>query len=310
MLPTNRHRADEPQLGRDLLGIGEAGRCFVHVRAQRRERLGGLAYRRGDFRVDVLHVAEIGRKRDAQSAHAVGEPDAIVARIVRQRRPVARIRAGSSPSASARGRRRCGRGDRCGQRCPSAKADTRARGRTRASSPGCRRTSTGCGWSPRRRCRPRAVPCREATAAAAPPDDPPGVICRIPRIARDSRQQIVGRALDAEFGRVRLAEQHRARFAQARRGGRIDVPRLLRIDGARAAQRRPAARQDQVLDRHRHAVEEVLRRLLPPARLRRPALASAASASTTQNALSIGSRSAMRASTDCIASTGDACPVR
>ena len=69
----------------------------------------------------------------------------------------------------------------------------------------------------------------------------------------------VGLALAAELRRRRLADQHRAGLAQARRRRRVDVPGLVGIDGAAAAQRRPARGQDQVLDRHRHAVERAAR---------------------------------------------------
>ena len=108
-----------------------------------------------------------------------------------------------------------------------------------------------------------------ATATAAPPEEPPGVLPVIPRIARDAGERAVGHAFPAELGRGGLADKHRAVLAQPRGRGRVVVPRGLRIDGLRAAQRGPAARKNQVLDRHRHAVEQPLRLARQPARFRR-----------------------------------------
>ena len=108
-----------------------------------------------------LHVTEIGRERDAQPAHAVGEPDAIVARIVRQRRPVARVGPAHHREHqrevvdAARVRADVRNGAHRRKRIRGHPAERRLDAR------GCRRTSTGCGWSPRRRCRPRAAPCRK-----------------------------------------------------------------------------------------------------------------------------------------------------
>ena len=134
-----------------------------------------------------------------------------------------------------------------------------------------------------------------ASAAALPPLEPPARALEVPRVARDAGQRAVGDALPAELGRRRLAEQHGAVRAQRGDGGRVVVPRAGGIDRARAAQRRPAAGEEDVLDRRR-----ARRRARRPARRgasappRRAASASARSASTRQKALSAGSSRSMR----------------
>ena len=153
-------------------------------------------------------------------------------------------------------------------------------------------------------------PMPEATAAAAPPEEPPGVIFVFQglRVMPVSRLSVV--PLMPNSGVFVLPSSTAPGLAQPRGGRRVDVPRLVRIDGPRAAQRRPAAREDQVLDRDGHAVEEVDRRAAVPAASDAFALARARIRVDTQNALSVRSRSAMRASTARVASTGEACPVR
>ena len=107
-----------------------------------------------------------------------------------------------------------------------------------------------------------------------------GRLLRIPRIARDAGERAVGHALPAELGRRGLAEEHRAVLAQPRGRRRVVVPRALRIDRLRAAQRRPALGQDDVLDRHRHAVEQALR--LPAGQRASEAFASSSAWSETR----------------------------
>ena len=109
-------------------------------------------------------------------------------------------------------------------------------------------------------------PMPAATAAAVPPDEPPGVLLGSQGLRVMPVQRRIGLALAAELGRAGLAEQHRAGLAQARAGRRVDVPRLVGVDGAAAAQRRPALGEDQVLDRRRHAVERTDRLAPLPAR--------------------------------------------
>ena len=98
---------------------------------------------------------------------------------------------------------------------------------------------------------------------------PAGRLRRVPRVAGDAGQRRVGLALAAELGRRRLADQHGAGLAQAGRRRRVDVPRLVGVDGPAAPPRRPAPGQDEVLDRRRHAVERADRLAALPARLAR-----------------------------------------
>ena len=90
---------------------------------------------------------------------------------------------------------------------------------------------------------------------------------RVPGIAGDAVQGRVGHALPAELGRRRLAREDRAVPPQRSDGGRVGVPRLLRVDRAGAPQGRPAAREQDVLDRDGHAVEDAQRLAARPARL-------------------------------------------
>ena len=82
-----------------------------------------------------------------------------------------------------------------------------------------------------------------------------GGAARVPRVARDLAQRVVGHRLPAELGRGGLAEQHRAGLAQPRGGGRVLSVRRGTGRRPAAAPGREAAHQDDVLDRRRHAVE-------------------------------------------------------
>ena len=98
-------------------------------------------------------------------------------------------------------------------------------------------------------------PSPAATAAAVPPDDPPGVRLGSHGLRVMPVSSRVGLALAPELGRRRLADEHGAGLAQPGRCRRVDVPRLVGVDGAAPPPGRPAAGEDQVLDRRRHAVE-------------------------------------------------------
>src|SRR5205823_14968891 len=90
---------------------------------------------------------------------------------------------------------------------------------------------------------------RRSGAAAA------GRAREVPRIAGYPGQRAVSQGLPAEFRRRRLADYYSAGLAQPGRRRRILRPVLIRLDEARAAARREAAHQDQILDRDRNAVE-------------------------------------------------------
>ena len=93
---------------------------------------------------------------------------------------------------------------------------------------------------------------------------------QIPGIAGDARARAVGHALPAEFRRRRFAQQHGAVLEKPRHAWGVFLPGLIGRDGERAAQRRPALRQDEILDRARHAVDQSARFAAHPARLRSP----------------------------------------
>ena len=95
-----------------------------------------------------------------------------------------------------------------------------------------RRRRRGCAPSRRRRCRAPTGPRPLATAAAAPPLEPPGVRVRSHGIARDAEERIVGQRLVAELRGVGLAEDDRARRPSAGRRRRCPPPAPDRRTGA------------------------------------------------------------------------------
>ena len=94
---------------------------------------------------------------------------------------------------------------------------------------------------------------------------PAGGLRDVPGVSGDAGERAVGHALPAELGGGGLADQHRVVLAQPRDRGRVDVPGLFAVDRVRAAQRRPALAEQDVLDRHRHAVEQPVRLAALPA---------------------------------------------
>ena len=93
--------------------------------------------------------------------------------------------------------------------------------------------------------RPHAESRRDRRAAARAA----GGAARVPRVARDLAQRVVGHRLPAELGRGGLAEQHRAGLAQPRGRGRVLSVRRGTGRRPAAAPGREAAHQDDVLDR-------------------------------------------------------------
>ena len=100
--------------------------------------------------------------------------------------------------------------------------------------------------------RPRAhaQPDRCRAAAAGPA----GRRRRVPRVAGRPERDRVGDALPRVLRGGGLTQDHRAGFAQPRHTGRVLVPRAGGVDQRAAPQRRPAAGQEDVLDRRRHPV--------------------------------------------------------
>ena len=108
---------------------------------------------------------------------------------------------------------------------------------------------------------PASLPCASATrpaatAAALPPDEPPGVSARVVRIARRAVALGLGDGPLAPLGRVGLADDDRPGGAQPGHGRGVDVRRPLAERAARVGRsRRPSVSTIEVLDRDRHAGE-------------------------------------------------------
>ncbi len=119
------------------------------------------------------------RRRGRSTARPAAPPASrpAAARRPRRGRPAPAARAGPgrpSPRAAARGRRRCGPSGRRPTWSPTGcTAATPAPGRATAAARRRRRTTRGCAASRPCRSRPRAAPCPDASAHAAPPLDPP-----------------------------------------------------------------------------------------------------------------------------------------
>ena len=89
----------------------------------------------------------------------------------------------------------------------------------------------------------------------------------VPRIARDAGERRIRAALPAIFRRGGFADQDRARFFQPRDRRRIFIPRAFGIDAVRTAPRGPPLGQQQILHRHRHAIQRRQRIAFLPALL-------------------------------------------
>ena len=122
-----------------------------------------------------------------------------------------------------------------------------------------------------------------------PAGGPAARLARIPRVTGDAGHRRVGLALAAELGRRGLADEDRAGLPKASSRWRVDIPRLVGVNGEAPPSRRPPSREEQVLDRGRHAIEGAHRLTPLPTRLALPPRTPTPSAaSTRQNALSVG----------------------
>src|SRR5262249_41758008 len=90
----------------------------------------------------------------------------------------------------------------------------------------------------------------------------------VPWITRDPGEWAVSHAFPPKLGRRRLAEHDSTVLAQASDGRRIITPWSLRIDRLRSSERRPPAREQQVLDRDGHSIELTHRLAAHPPRFR------------------------------------------
>ena len=137
-------------------------------------------------------------------------------------------------------------------------AEVRARsrrGRGSASGRPGRSTRRGCGSSRRGRCRRRARPCREATAEALPPDEPPAESSGSQgfRVAPKRAFSVTGRS--AELRRVRLADDDRARLAQAAHVRAVVVGHPVAECRASLGGRHALGGGEQVLDADRDSAQ-------------------------------------------------------
>ena len=104
-----------------------------------------------------------------------------------------------------------------------------------------------------------------------PAGGPAARLARIPRVSGDAGHRRVGLALAAELGRRGLADEDRPGLPEAGGRWRVDIPRLVGVDGEAPPSGRPPSREDQVLDRRRHTIEGTHRLTPLPTRLARPA---------------------------------------
>ena len=263
--------------------------------------------RGGDLGMHVLRVAEGRREGDAQAADAVVEALQVVAVVVGQRGPVAGVGALQHVHHQRRVGDAHGVRAEVGDACPSARADRPARGRSSASGRSCRRSRPGCGRCRRRRCRPRAAPCRRRPPRRCRPTSRPASCSGFHGLRVMPVSGELVSPLQPNSGVVVLPRITAPASRSRAVAGASTSHGLLRIDGARAAQRRPALGEDQVLDRDRHAVEIAGRRAALPARLaRRAPRAALRRARRRRTRSGPGSSRSMRASTARVASTGEA----
>ena len=214
-------------------------------------RFGGEFFHFGH---DLLHPAEARRPGDAFAAHAFFKARRIVRWLIRQIEPVAHIGLGDDVQqhrailnrAAHRTdmRQRAERRQRIGGDAPEARLQSisvREAGRDAdgAAAIGAQRQ--------------RAETRGERGGGTA------GRSARrlglVPRIARDAGERRIRAALPAIFRRGGFADQDRARFFQPRDRRRIFIPRAFGIDAVRTAPRGPTLGQQQILHRHRHAIQ-------------------------------------------------------
>ena len=94
-----------------------------------------------------------------------------------------------------------------------------------------------------------------ATAAAAPPEDPPGVRAEIPRIARRSVQLRLAHRLGAELGRARLAEHDQAGGQPPLDDGGVPLGGPPGQRAAASGRRLPGVLLVEILEQERHSGE-------------------------------------------------------
>ena len=122
-----------------------------------------------------------------------------------------------------------------------------------------------------------------ATAAADPPDDPPGTRVFVARIAHRMERRILGRRAHGELVAVKLAQHDGARRLQARHGSAV-VRRNKIFQNLRCRGSPHAARHHHIFDRDRNAGERRQRLSLAAILSMRSACAMARSSESVRNA--------------------------
>ena len=102
---------------------------------------------------------------------------------------------------------------------------------------------------------PRAPAAILATTAAAdPPEEPPGIRDAVPRVAGRPEVRIVGGHTEGQLVGVGLAEEHSTGVSQTCRHRRVDGRHTVAVDGCAARGGDPCG-VDQVLQRDRDTME-------------------------------------------------------
>ena len=210
---------------------------------------------------EILHlrihprVAEIRRPGDAEPRDPSVARRQVRAAVLRgQRVPVAVVGSGHHVQHERRITHRPRHGSGDAHAVPAAEGRMlrhAAMGRLEPVDPAERgRDADGAAAVGAHRERPEPRPHRGARAAARAARRQ----LRIPRIARDTEERVVGHALVAELGRVGLADEDGARPLQPLDGDSILLRHVLGEEPG-AAGRQHAPGEHQILDRERHAVQ-------------------------------------------------------
>ena len=246
------------ELGRDhrgegLLGILPARIDDLDVAAERLEDSRRVLADRQDSRID-RRVAEVGRPRHVEPLHVRVTRLEIRAGFPRQRFAIAVVAAGDDVEH----RRRVADGARDRPDVPDvleaaehrAIRDAPERGlqAVHAAERGRNADRAAAVGSERQRADPARHRRGGAAARAA------GRQGRVPRIARDAEERVLGERLVAELRGVGLAKEHRAGRLQAAHRERVVLGDELLVEPG-AAGGREAARREDILDRDGHAME-------------------------------------------------------
>ena len=256
----------KPQAGGDVQRVFKTRIDLLDVGAQGFKLFDRIGHGRCDFGVHVLRKAQGGGVGDSKAANAVFQAHGVIGGVRWQRSPVAGIGLlehirhqggiAHAHGVGAKVRHRAERRQGVGGYAPKTGLEAHVAAKGGGYAHAARAIGAHTQW-------PQA--CGYSGSGA--PRRPTGCVVQVPGVARDAGGRRVGLALATKFGGRGFAQQHGARLAQARRGRGIDLPGLVRVDGAAAAKGGPASGQDQILDGGGHALEGAHRRALLPMRL-------------------------------------------